>query len=114
VCSSDLTVLDGSPAMTAGLYADDEIVALDGLKCDAPGLVSRVEDRKPGEVVKVTLFRREKLLEVPVTVASKPADAVWLQRTERPTDFQKAAFQAWLGTPWTEVDAALNGSPLKV
>lgn len=108
------TVLDGSPAMTAGLYADDEIVALDGLKCDAPGLVSRLEDRKPGEVVKVTLFRREKLLEVPVTVGSKPADAVWLQRSERPTDFQKAAFQAWLGTPWTEVDAALNGSPLKV
>ena len=108
------TVLEGSPAALAGLYSDDEIVALDGLKCDASALSNRVEDRKPGEVVRVTVFRREKLLEVPVTLAAKPADAVYLFRVERPTESQKQACQAWLGTPWIDVESALNGSPLKV
>ncbi len=108
------TVLEGSPAMNAGLYADDEIIALDGLKCDAAGLISRAEDRKPGDVLRVTVFRREKLIEVPVTLGPKPADTVYLQRVERPTEAQKQAWQSWLGTPWIEADSALNAAPLKV
>jgi predicted metalloprotease with PDZ domain len=96
------TVLEGSPAMAAGLYADDEVIALDGLKCDATQLTNRVEERKPGETVKVTVFRRDKLVEVPVVLEAKPADGVYLQRVERPTEAQKAAYQSWLGTPWTE------------
>ena len=107
------TVLDGSPAMNAGLYAEDEVLALDGLKCDAAALINRCEDKKPGEVVRVTVFRRDRLLEVPVTVAPKPADGVYLQRVERPTEAQKQAYQAWLGTPF-EAESALNAGPLKV
>ena len=63
-------------------------------------LLNRCEDKKPGEIVRITLFRRDRLMEVPVTVAPKPADGVWLQRVERPSEAQKQAFQAWLGTPW--------------
>ncbi len=94
------TVLEGSPAMAAGLYAEDEVLALDGLKCDAASLLNRCEDKKPGDQVRITLFRRDRLMELPVTVAQKPADGVWLQRVERPSEAQKQAFQAWLGTPW--------------
>lgn len=112
--STIATVLEGSPAMAAGLYPDDELVAVDGFKCDAASLVNRCEDKKPGDVIRVTLFRRDRLLELPVTVGQKPADGVWLQRVERPTEAQKQAYQAWLGTPWTETDSALNGGPLKV
>ncbi|MFP2931735.1 M61 family metallopeptidase [Pyxidicoccus sp. 3LG] len=95
-------VVDGSPAQEAGLYAEDDLVALDGWKVDGASLVSRCEDRRPGETVRVTVFRRDRLLEVPVVLGQKPADAVWLARVERPTDAQKAAFQAWLGAPWDE------------
>ncbi|HEY0880914.1 MAG TPA: PDZ domain-containing protein, partial [Archangium sp.] len=112
--STIATVLEGSPAMAAGLYAEDEVVALDGYKCDAERLVNRCEDKRPGETIKVTIFRRDRLLEVPVTVGQKPADGVWFQRVERPTEAQKSAFQAWLGTPWGEVDPALNQGPVKV
>ncbi|PZR16613.1 MAG: peptidase M61 [Archangium gephyra] len=108
------SVLEGSPAMAAGLYSDDEVIALDGLKCDASSLGNRVEDRKPGETVKITVFRREKLLELPVTVAAKPADGVYLQRVERPTDAQRTAYQSWLGAAWNDVEAALNAAPSKV
>lgn len=96
------SVLDGSPAMKAGIYADDEIVALDGFKCDAAGLLARCDEKKPGDGVRVTLFRRDKLLEVPVTLGAKPADAAWLHRVEAPTDAQKAAYKAWLGASWDE------------
>lgn len=108
------TVLDGSPAMAAGLYAEDEVVAFDGLKCDAAGLVNRCEDKKPGEPVRVTVFRRDRLLELTVTAGQKPLDGVYLQRVERPTEGQKQSFQAWLGTPWTDAESALNAGPLKV
>lgn len=102
--SSITSVLAGSPAMEAGLYADDEVCALDGFKCDAATLVARCEEKKPGDVVRVTLFRRERLLEVPVTLAVKPLDTFWLSRVERPTETQRVAYEAWLKTSWDEVE----------
>jgi len=99
------TVLDGSPAMTAGLYADDEVVALDGYRVDSGSLVSRCEDRRPGEQVTVTVFRRDSLIQVPVTLGAKPADAVFLARVEHPTEEQKAAYHRWLGAAWDEASA---------
>jgi predicted metalloprotease with PDZ domain len=96
------TVLEGSPAQEAGLYVDDEVVALDGWRVDGAGLLSRCDDKAPGDTVRLTVFRRDRLLEVPVTLGQKPADAVWLSRVDKPTDAQKAAYQAWLGAPWEE------------
>ncbi len=100
--STVATVMDGSPAMEAGLYPEDEVVALDGYKVDGAGLVSRCEDRRPGETVRLTVFRRDKLMEIPVVLGLKPADAVYLTRVDKPTEAQKAAFQAWLGATWDE------------
>ena len=108
------TVLEGSPAMNGGLYAEDEVVALDGLKCDAGALLNRIEDKKPGELARVTVFRRDRLLDVNVTVGQKPADGVYLRPRERATEAQKQSFQAWLGTPWIETESALNGGGIKV
>ena len=41
---------------------------------------------------------------MPVTLGSKPADAVYLARMEQPTDEQKAAYRAWLGAAWDEAE----------
>ncbi|OJH39504.1 M61 family metallopeptidase [Cystobacter ferrugineus] len=95
-------VLEGSPAQEAGLYVDDELVALDGWRVDTGTLLTRCDDKSPGDTVRLTVFRRDKLVEVPVVLGQKPADAVWLARMDKPTDAQKAAYQAWLGTPWEE------------
>jgi predicted metalloprotease with PDZ domain len=96
------TVLEGTPAHEAGLYADDDLVALDGFKVDGATLISRCEEKRPGETVRITVFRRDKLLDVPVVLGSKPADAYYLARVERPTDAQKAAFKGWVGAAWEE------------
>ncbi|HVE87984.1 MAG TPA: PDZ domain-containing protein [Myxococcales bacterium] len=100
------SVLDGSPAMLAGIYPDDELLALDGYKVDGGSLLQRIDDRRPGESVTLTLFRRDKLLSVPVTLGQKPADAVYLAKVDKPTDAQKAAYQSWLGAAWDESEKA--------
>jgi predicted metalloprotease with PDZ domain len=100
--STVATVLEGSPAQEAGLYADDEVVALEGWRVDGASLLNRCEDRSPGVTVRVTVFRRDRLLEVPVVLGRKPQDAAWLTRVERPTSAQKAAYEAWLKAPWED------------
>jgi predicted metalloprotease with PDZ domain len=53
-------------------------------------------------MVRVTVFRRDKLMELSVTLGQKPSDVAYLTRVDKPTDAQKAAFQAWLGAAWDE------------
>src|SRR6185369_12865265 len=79
-------VLDGSPAMKAGLYPDDELIALDGFRIDSSSLFQRVEDLKPQDAVQLTIFRRDRMLTVPVTLGAKPSDAMYLARVDKPTD----------------------------
>ena len=95
-------VVEGSPAMNAGVYADDEVIALDGYRVDGATLVSRCEEKAPGDVVSITVSRQDRLVELKVKLENKPADAAYLQRVEHPTDLQKAAYSAWLGVPWDE------------
>ncbi len=96
------SVLDGSPAAQAGVYADDELVALDGFKVDASSLLGRCEDRRPGDVVRLTVFRRDRLVELEVTLGSKPLDAAYLAKVPHPNDAQRAAYKAWLGAPFDD------------
>jgi predicted metalloprotease with PDZ domain len=96
------TVVEDSPAMEAGLCPEDELVALDGYKVDAASLLSRCEDKRPGDTVRLTVFRRDRLMDIPIVLGQKPADAVYFSRVDKPSDAQKAAFQAWLGATWDE------------
>jgi len=93
------SVLEGSPAQSAGLYPDDEVVAIDGVKGDAAALVSRADERSPGETLRVTVFRRDLLLDISVALERRPEDAVWLAPVESPSDAQRAAFERWIGAP---------------
>ncbi len=88
---------EGSPAWRAGLYADDEIVAESGLRVDRAGLWQRLEERGPGGSLRLTVFRRDELVEVEVPLSDPPEDAVWLQPAKAPTDAQRQAFQDWCG-----------------
>jgi predicted metalloprotease with PDZ domain len=93
------SVLEGAPAQAAGLYPEDEVVAVDGVRGDAAALISRADDRSPGEVLRVSVFRRDLLLEVPVTLERRPEDAIWLAPVDSPSDAQRAAFERWAGAP---------------
>jgi predicted metalloprotease with PDZ domain len=90
-------VREGSPSWRAGLYAEDEIVAEDGFRVDKGALWDRLQERGPGGALKLTVFRRDELVDVPVTLGEPPQDTVWLEPDPGATPQQRAAFTAWCG-----------------
>jgi predicted metalloprotease with PDZ domain len=91
------TVVAGSPGYTAGINAGDELVALDGLRVGARDLQARVLEREPGDVVQITVFRRDELLTLPVRLERAPPLRPVLRRVQEPTALQAETFRSWLG-----------------
>lgn len=93
-------VLRAGPAAQAGIYAGDEIIALDGFRVDPESLQARLDERRPGDSVVLSLFRRDALLHIPVVVQAAPPDSLALVPVEQPTEAQQRVLHAWLGTAW--------------
>jgi predicted metalloprotease with PDZ domain len=74
-----LHVLDGSPAQQAGLSAGDQLLACDGLRVEAQELDRLLATRRPGERMRLHVFRRDELMAFDVMLAERPADT-WLLR----------------------------------
>jgi predicted metalloprotease with PDZ domain len=91
------SVREGSPAWRAGLYAEDEIIAEGGFRVDRNGLWDRLAERGPDGELRLTVFRRDELIDVSVALAPPPDDTLWLEPVAAPTDEQRAAFRAWCG-----------------
>jgi predicted metalloprotease with PDZ domain len=90
------TVRSDGPASAAGLYAGDEILALDGQRVDDARLTARLTERPPGTAVRIAVFRRDELLEVPVTLTEPPAEIPTIAPVEGATPEQSAIRDAWL------------------
>jgi len=88
--------LAGGPGEAAGVYAGDEIVALDGIRVDEERLKTRIAERLPGQVVTLSLFRRDDLLHIPLLLGEAPPDTLTIAPTENPTDEQKRRLEEWL------------------
>ncbi len=84
------------PAYAAGIYAGDELVAVDGRRTDDARLPARLSERPPGDGVKLALFRRDELLEIPVTLGEAPPDSAAILPVEGATPAQAALREAWL------------------
>ncbi|HMP42093.1 MAG TPA: PDZ domain-containing protein [Roseiflexaceae bacterium] len=84
------------PAYQAGIYAGDELVALDGIRIDEARLAARIGERKPADRVRLTLFRRDDLLDVELTLAEAPADRLDLVVGDDASDQQRALYAGWL------------------
>lgn len=87
------------PAYAAGIYAGDELLALDGFRLDEERLKARLAERRPGDGVTLTLFRRDELLHLPVTLAAAPHDTLTIEQVAEPTAEQRQIYEGWLG-PW--------------
>jgi predicted metalloprotease with PDZ domain len=88
-------VLAGTAAHRAGVNNGDELLALDGLRVAQDSLTARVRERKPGDRITLTLFRRDELLTLEVEVeAATPKLRV--TPVADPTAEQTALLQGWL------------------
>lgn len=91
------SVRRGSPADLAGLTPGDEVVALDGVRASPDEAFSRLHDRAPGSAARLTVFRRDELLEVEIIAGPPREDVVQLLEDPEAAEPAKALLQAWLG-----------------
>lgn len=90
------SVRSDGPAEAAGLYAGDELLAIDGARVDAVRLSARLAERPAGMTVRATVFRRDELLEIPVTLGEPPTESAAIVPIEGATPEQAALREAWL------------------
>jgi predicted metalloprotease with PDZ domain len=66
------SVRASTPAASAGVSPDDEILALGGYRVRADGFESRLEIHRPGETLPLLVARRERLIELSITLGEAP------------------------------------------
>jgi len=93
-------VAAGSPAYEAGVDVGDEILALNGFRLRGNDLQQRVSEMKAGDVVKLTVFRDDKLRDIEVVLRNQDIPSYRLAKTKNPSSLQKDIYEAWLKTKW--------------
>jgi predicted metalloprotease with PDZ domain len=96
------STLINSPAYAAGLMADDEVLALDGRRLKSADLKDRLHARAVGDRLTFTVFRRDELRTLEVTLAADPTRTYHVHKMDHPSDEQKRTYESWLGTKWDE------------
>lgn len=89
--------LSGGPAERAGVYAGDELLALDGFRIGESTLNARLDERQAGDTVTISLFRRDVLLHMPLVLEHAPADRLALAEADDAPAGASALLTDWLG-----------------
>lgn len=90
-------VLVGLPAYEGGINTGDELIAIDGKRIDTLNVAERLNDLRAGQRVTVSVFRREKMMNFELIVATKPFDRYTVAEIKEASDVQKSLRKSWLG-----------------
>ena len=85
-----------TPAYQFGLNVNDQIVAIDGNRASQTFLQSHLNSKKPGDKVKLTIFRFDELREIEVTLGARAKSDYKIVPVENPTDKQKRLYREYL------------------
>lgn len=99
------------PCVKAGIFVDDGIIALNGSRFKASDLETRLKQHKPGDTITLTLFNRDQLKEVQITLGSQPAKAFKVERDPNASETQRAVYAQWIGHPWPNKAAKTETLP---
>lgn len=86
-----------SPAYQWGLNSGDQIVAVDGYRAGQNFLQTYINEKKPGDKVKFSIFRFDQLREIEVTLGGRVSPNYRIVPVENPTDQQRQLYRAFLG-----------------
>ena len=86
-----------SPAAEAGIDANDELLAIDGVKVSASSLDERLKDYQPEDTIQVTLFHQDELKTLPVTLAKPQSNRYELAVKDDLSQMQQQNLVGWLG-----------------
>jgi predicted metalloprotease with PDZ domain len=90
-------VRSDGPAYAAGIYADDELLAIDGWRVNEEKLNARLAERAPGDTVTIAVFRGDSLQEIAVNLAAAPYDRLELVPHDDADDQAQTNYRSWLG-----------------
>ncbi len=86
----------GTPAYDQGLNTGDQIVAVDGFRASQNFLQSYIGERKPGDKIKLTIFRFDSLREITFTLGANNRKEYSFEAVAEPTDEQKKLYNQYL------------------
>lgn len=90
------TIPSGTPAYEQGLNTGDQIVAVDGYRASLSSMQSYLADKKPGDTVKLSIFRFDKLREIDLKLGSDTRREYDLVPISEPTAEQKILIEQYL------------------
>ncbi len=86
----------GSPAWEYGLNTGDQILAIDGFRTGRDQLQAYIGERRPGDTVKLTVFRFDRLREIVLTLGDDPRRTFTFKPVTEPNDLQRQLYKAYL------------------
>ena len=91
-------VYAGSPAYDQGLNTGDQIVALNNVRVTKEFFDARIAEKKPGELLNLTIFRFDDLSTLLIKLGSRTEGTYRIMPLATQTESQKRIYQSWLGT----------------
>jgi predicted metalloprotease with PDZ domain len=92
-------VYAGSPAYEQGLNTGDQIVALDNMRANKDFFDARMAEKRPGELVNLTIFRFDDLSMLPIKLGGRIPPVYLITPVANPSEEQKKIYQSWTGGP---------------
>lgn len=86
----------GTPAYEQGLNTGDQIVAIDGYRATQNFLQTYIGEKKPGDTIRLTLFRFDKLRDVEFKLGDDARMEYAIAPVDAPTDAQRNLYRGYL------------------
>ena len=90
------SITSGTPAYDQGLNTGDQIVAVDDYRANQAFLQSYINERKPGDKIKLTIFRFDALREISFTLGTNDRKDYSFVGVSTPTEAQKRQYLQYL------------------
>lgn len=88
----------GTPAYNQGITFGDQIVALDGQRVTLTTFNARLEERRPGDEVRLTVFRLDELRNITIKLGGRAEENYRIVPLAQQTPEQKRLYEGWLYT----------------
>jgi len=88
----------GTPAYDQGITFNDQIVALDGGRVTLTTFNARLEEKKPGDEVRLTVFRLDELRMITIKLGGRVEENYRIVPLAQQTPEQKRLYEGWLYT----------------
>jgi predicted metalloprotease with PDZ domain len=85
-----------TPAYEQGLNTGDQIVAIDGYRASNAFLTSYLSEKKPNDVVRLTLFRFDKMRDVNFKLGANMRKELSIKPVDKPNDTQRKLYREYL------------------